>query len=63
LKKEKRCKYNILNKIAENFPNLKKKMPLGYRKSPEHQRELTKIEPICSILSVKQPAQRTDKEY
>jgi hypothetical protein len=59
LKKQKRCKPNgiwdIFNKIiTENFPNLKKVCPFRYRKLLGHQTDLTKIEPLHGILSLKQ---------
>jgi hypothetical protein len=55
---------NIFNKIvAENFPNLEKELAIQCRKPPEHQTDLTKIELLCSILSLKQLTQRTKKEY
>jgi hypothetical protein len=45
---------NIFNKIiTENFPNLKKVLPIN-RKPPGPQTDLTKIEPSHSILSLKQ---------
>jgi hypothetical protein len=53
----------IFDKIIENFPNPKKKFfPVRYRKLPEHQIDLTKIEPPHSILSSIQQAPRTEKE-
>jgi hypothetical protein len=56
--------HNIFNKIiAENFPNLKKELPFRYRKPPGHQTDMIKIEPFHNILSLKQLAQRTKKEY
>jgi hypothetical protein len=52
---------NILNKIiTENFPNL---CPFSYRKPPGHQIDLTKIELPHDISSLKQQAQRIEKEY
>jgi chromosome segregation ATPase len=55
---------NIFNKIiTKNFPNLQKLMPIQYRKLPRHQTDLTKIEPPHNILSLKQQAQRIEKEY
>jgi hypothetical protein len=55
---------NIFNKIiTENFPNLEKIMPFRYRKPQGHQTDLTKIELPHDILSLKQQAQRTEKEY
>jgi hypothetical protein len=53
--------FNII--IAENFPNLEKVLPFSYRKPPGHQIDMTKTEPIHSILYLKQLAQRTRKEY
>jgi hypothetical protein len=56
--------HNIFNKIiTENFQNLEKVMPIQVRKHPEHQTDLTKIEHSHDILSVKQQAQRIEKEY
>jgi hypothetical protein len=56
--------HNIFNKIImENFPNLEKTMPNTYRKPPEHQTDLTKIELLHDILSLKQKVQRVEKEY
>jgi hypothetical protein len=48
--------YNIFNKIiTENFPNLKKVLPIQVQEClPGHQTDLTKIEPPHSILSLKQ---------
>jgi hypothetical protein len=55
---------NIVNKIiTENFPNLEKTMPIQYRKLPGQQIDLTKIELPHDILSLKQQAQRIEKEY
>jgi hypothetical protein len=56
---------NIFNKvIIENSPNIEKLCPLKHRKSPGHQKDLTKIEPPPhSILSLKQQTQRKEKEY
>jgi hypothetical protein len=55
--------HNIFNKIiTESFPNLEKSMP-RYRKPPGHQTDLTKIELPHDILSLKQQAQRIEKEY
>jgi hypothetical protein len=56
--------YNISNNIiTENFPNIKKVCPFKYRKTLGYQTDLTKIEPHHSISSLKQQAQRTEKEY
>jgi hypothetical protein len=55
---------NIFNKIiTESFPNLEKTLPYRYRKTPEHQTDLTKIELPHDILSLKQQVQRLQKEY
>jgi hypothetical protein len=46
--------HNIFNIIIiENSPNLQKVLPIRYRKSPGHQTDLTKIEPLHSILLLK----------
>jgi hypothetical protein len=56
--------HSIFNKIiTENFPNLEKTMPYRYRYSPEHQRDLTKMELPHDILQLKQQVQRLEKEY
>jgi hypothetical protein len=40
---------NIVNKMtAENFPNLKKTCPFGYREPPGQQIDLTKTDPNLS---------------
>jgi hypothetical protein len=55
---------NIVNKIiTENFPIYRKLCPFGYRKPPGHQTDLTKIELYQGMLSIKQQAQRIEKEY
>jgi hypothetical protein len=58
---------NIFNKIiTENFPNPEKTMPIEVPESSRtrgHQTDLTKIELPHDILSLKQQAQRTEKEY
>jgi hypothetical protein len=54
--------HDIFNKMTENFPNLEKTIPSRYRKPPEHQTDLTKIE-LTHDISLKQQAQRTEKEY
>jgi hypothetical protein len=55
---------NLFNKIiAENFPNLQKEMHIRYRKPPEHQTDMTKLEPLHDILYLKQLAQKMRKEY
>jgi hypothetical protein len=54
----------IFNKIiTENFPNLEKAMPFRYRKTPGHKTDLMKIELPHDIFSLKQQAQRIEKEY
>jgi hypothetical protein len=54
--------HNILNKIiTENFPNLEKTMPIQV--PPGHQTDLTKIQLLNNILSLKQQAQSIEKEY
>jgi GTP1/Obg family GTP-binding protein len=56
--------HNIVNKIiTENFPNLESLCPFRYRKPPGHQTNLTKIELPWKILSLKQQAQRIEKDY
>jgi hypothetical protein len=56
---------NIFNKIIkENFPMRNRKLcPFTFRKPPEHQADLAKIELPHDILSFKQHAQRLEKEY
>jgi hypothetical protein len=55
--------HNIFNKIiTEDFPILETVLP-RYRNPPGYQIELTKIEPLHGILSLKQQAKRTEKEY
>jgi hypothetical protein len=55
--------HNIFNKIkTEKFPNLEKTMPFRYRKLPG-QTDLTKIELPHNITTLKQQAQRIEKEY
>jgi hypothetical protein len=51
--------------LTENFPNLEKAIPypLRYRQPPGHQTDLTKIEQPHDISSLKQQAQRIEKEY
>jgi hypothetical protein len=54
-------KHNIFNKIIrENFPNLEKTMPIQVQESS---RTANQIEPVHGILSLKQLAQRTEREY
>jgi polyribonucleotide nucleotidyltransferase len=55
---------NKFNKrISENFPNLDITMPIQIQEPPGHQTDLTKIELPYDILSLKQQAQRIEKEY
>jgi hypothetical protein len=55
--------HNIFNKIiTENFPNLKKGLPIQVQETSRRP-ELTKIECFHGILPLKQLAQRTEKEY
>jgi hypothetical protein len=49
--------------IGENFPNLKKEMPIKIQEASRYQTDMSKIEPPQGILYVKQLAQRTRKEY
>jgi hypothetical protein len=56
--------HNTFNKIiTEHSPNLEKILPFKYRKPPGPQKDLTLIEPHHNILSLKQQAQKTEKEY
>jgi chromosome segregation ATPase len=53
----------IFNKtITENFPNLEKTMPIQVQEASRTP-DLTKIELPHDILSLKQHAQRIEKEY
>jgi hypothetical protein len=55
---------NIFNKIImENFPTLKKVLPIQVQEASRTPTDLTKITPPHSILSLKQQAQKTEKEY
>jgi hypothetical protein len=54
---------DIFNKIlAKIFQNLKKELSIQVQE-PGHQAGLTKIETPHSILSLKQQAQRKEKDY
>jgi hypothetical protein len=54
---------NIVNKIiTEKFPNLEKTMPIQVQEASKHQAHLTKIEPPQKISSLKQLAQKIEKE-
>jgi hypothetical protein len=56
--------YKIFKKtITKIFKISRKFCTFRYRKPPGHQADLTKIEPPHGILSLKQQAQRTEKEY
>jgi hypothetical protein len=56
--------HNMLNKILMKISQIVRKIcPFRYRKLPGHQTVLTKIVLTHSILSVKQQAKRTEKEY
>jgi hypothetical protein len=55
---------NIFNKIIIiNFPNLDKTMPIEVQEAFRHQTDLTKIELLHNMLSLKQQSQRIEKEY
>jgi hypothetical protein len=55
---------NIFNKIiTEYFPNLKKLLLIQVQEASRTPTDLTKIEPLHGVLSLKQQAQRTEKEY
>jgi hypothetical protein len=63
LKKDQKCPkgiHNIFNKI---ITTKRKLCPFRYRKPPGHQTDLTKTELPYDILSLKQQAQRIEKEY
>jgi hypothetical protein len=54
---------NVFNKIVTgNFPNLEKVMPIQVQEASRTP-DLTKIELPDDILSLKQQAQRIEKEY
>jgi hypothetical protein len=55
---------NIFNKIiTEYFPNLKKLLLIQVQEASRTPTDLTKIEPLHGVLSFKQQAQKTEKEY
>jgi hypothetical protein len=55
--------HNIFNKmITENFPNLEKTMPIQIQEAPRTPNRLDQTRPH-KILSLKQQAQRIEKEY
>jgi hypothetical protein len=62
LRKEKRCK-QLTKIITENFPNLEKAMLIQTQKASRKPDRLDQIEPPYNILSLKQQAQRIEKEY
>jgi hypothetical protein len=56
--------HNIFNKIIrENFPNLEKVMPTKVQEVSRTPNRLDQIELTHKILSLKQQAQRIEKEY
>jgi hypothetical protein len=55
--------HNIFNKILQNFPILEGDLPIQVQEASRTQTDLTKIEPVHGILSLKQQAQRIQKEY
>jgi hypothetical protein len=64
IEEEEEGQENIVNKIiTENFPNLEKTSPFRYRKPPEHQTNMIKIELPHDISSIKQQIQRLEKEH
>jgi hypothetical protein len=55
--------HSIFNKIiTENFTNLEKTVPIQVQTPPGHQTNLTKMELLHDILSLKQQAQGIEKE-
>jgi hypothetical protein len=55
---------NKFNKIiTENFPNLEKSMPIQIKEASSTPNNMTKIELLHDILSLKQQVQRLEKEY
>jgi hypothetical protein len=55
---------NIVNKIiTENFPNLEKGMPIKVQEASKTPNRLDQKEQVHDILSLKQQAQRVEKEY
>jgi septal ring factor EnvC (AmiA/AmiB activator) len=55
--------HNVVNKIVtENFPHLKKDLPIQVQESSRIPKTLDQVEPLCGILSLKQVAQRTNIE-
>jgi hypothetical protein len=67
MKKEKRFKpkgyVNIFHKIiAENFPNVEKELSIQIQEASRTPNRLDQIENFHAISSLKQPAQRTEKD-
>jgi hypothetical protein len=55
---------NIFNKIiTENFPNLEKTMPIQVQEASRTPNKLDQIDLLHNILSLKQQAQKIEKEY
>jgi hypothetical protein len=55
---------NIFKKIiTENFPNLEKVMPIQVQEASRTPTDLAKLKLPHDILSLKQQAQRIEKEY
>jgi hypothetical protein len=55
---------NIFNKIiTENFPNLEKVMPIQVQENSRTPNRLDQNRTTNNILSLKQEAQRLEKEY
>jgi hypothetical protein len=56
--------YHIFNKIIiENFPNLEKVLPIKVQEASRTPNIFNQTRTPHSILSLKQQAQRTEKEY
>jgi hypothetical protein len=55
--------HNIFNKITENFPNLEKSMPIQVQEASRTPNRLDQNRTTHNILSLKQQAQRIEKEY
>jgi hypothetical protein len=56
--------HNIFNKIiTENFPNLKKVLPIQVQEAFRTPNRLDQNRTSHGILSLKQQAQRAEKEY
>jgi hypothetical protein len=55
---------NIFNKIiTENFPNLEKVLPIQVQEASRIPKRLYQNRTFHDILSLKEQAQRTEKEY